>query len=115
MARDDVLDEVLLSGLDDWVMLAQVEAMIQRHDTTAARDALVDKVADAIGELLAAGLVQVGDVDGSAGFLPWELNDAVARIRFEWQRLDRNLAMGDICWLSNTARGDERAVLVRNE
>jgi hypothetical protein len=109
--RDEIVDGVLVSGLDDWVMLVQVEALVRRAHSEAALAQLILETVAVIEAMTSSGLVEVGDVRDRAGFMAWNVSpaDAAARIRSEWEGLGRSLEMGDICWLSNTAQGDRRA------
>jgi hypothetical protein len=54
--------------------------------------------------------MEAGDVTHS-GFVAWELSpdDAVARITQSWDELSGLPDLGEVCWLSNTEAGDERA------
>jgi hypothetical protein len=117
VGREDIVDEVLVSGLDDWVMLVQVESLVRQGRGGLSPDTAIGETVGAVAEMLTGGLVEVGDVREPAGFMPWGVPpaDAVARIRSEWRALGRDLEMGDICWLSNTALGDERAAQIRDE
>ena len=60
------------------------------------------------------GLVGVGDVTAE-GFRPWNLSmdEALKRIEHEWTSLGRWPQIGEICWLSNTEKGDMRANDIR--
>ena len=112
---DQVIDGLLVSGLDDWVMLTQVESAVRRAATTETSDQIVDLTVDVVAAMLEGDLVVVGTVREPAGFEPWGTAsaEAVTRIRSEWRGLGRPLEMGDICWVSNTALGDQRASNVR--
>lgn len=60
-----------------------------------------------IEELLEGGLVTAGDLT-STTFEEWPSGPAesLARIEREWVALDRDLEIGDVCWLRNTVIGD---------
>ena len=112
MDREKTIDEVLVRGLDDWVMLTEVEFVVRRATPGAGPDQLVAESVDLIEAMLGDGLVEVGEVrEDAGGFVRWTLapTEAAARITSEWRNLGRDLNLGDVCWLSNTAAGDERA------
>ncbi len=58
--------------------------------------------------LLLNGLMEAGDVTDD-GFVPWAVNpsEALSIIKAEWRKLDELPNLGDVCWLNNTALGDE--------
>ena len=107
----DLADDLLVRGLDDWVMLSEVEYLVRRITPDAGLDQVIRETAALVETLSSAGLVEVGDVQEQSGFVAWSLSPAetAARIRSEWSGLGRSLEMGDICWLANTAGGDEKA------
>lgn len=74
-----------------------------------AGDENVPEVSFAILEhLLLNGLMEAGDVT-DAGFVPWPVDptEALSIIKAEWRKFDKLPNLGDVCWLSNTALGDE--------
>ena len=58
--------------------------------------------------LLMNGLMEAGDVTDT-GFIPWPVDptEALSIIKAEWRKLDELPNLGDVCWLNNTALGDE--------
>jgi hypothetical protein len=111
---DEIIDEVLLAGLDDWVMPCQVDYFAGHQRPDATPDQLIERGIRTVERMLRDGLMEVGDVTDD-GFRSWDVPsaEAVSRIRSEWKRLDRRLEMGDICWLSNTTLGEEHAERLR--
>jgi hypothetical protein len=97
-------------------MLSEVEGAFRRAATTESTDQIADLTVDVVAAMLENDLVVVGSVRESNGFEPWGLApaEALTRIRSEWRVLGRPLEMGDICWFSNTALGDQRANDVRD-
>ena len=76
-------EEVLISGLSDWVSLAEVQQIIshfQLADTDSERQDLVLRT---IRSLLDDGLMQIGELPGPDGNFPaWEPIDvAMDRLR----------------------------------
>jgi hypothetical protein len=108
------INEILISGLDDWVDAAEV-AFVAKSIGGAEGDtenrALSVRV---IRDLIMEGLVDVGDVT-TEGFRPWNLSvdEALKRIEHEWTSLGRWPQIGEICWLSNTEKGDMQANDIR--
>jgi hypothetical protein len=90
MPRDNAYErlraEVLISGLSDWVPLAEVQQIIshfQLADTDGERQDLVLRT---IRSLLDDGLMQIGELPGPDGKFPaWEAIDVAMdhlRVRF---------------------------------
>lgn len=111
-----LIEEVLISGSDDWVYLAEIHrlAFIQggaRNEAEAKRVTI-----ETIRDLVESDFVEIGDVtDG--GFFEWNLplDQALKRIGVEWENLDHEPWPGDICWLANTLKGDRRAEEITRE
>ena len=63
-----------------------------------------------IAEVLRSDLMKAGDVTKD-GFKEWSMTSTAAleRIAREWNALGRSPNLGEICWLSNTSKGDRRA------
>lgn len=106
---DELVDEILAEGLDDWVMLISIVRSAESRrslDQEAARKLAMDLVA----ELVEGGWMVPGDLEGT-GFRPWELApaDAVARIAREWDEADGDAMHHVIAWFDNTEKGNSRA------
>lgn len=104
------VNEILLSGLDDWIQASEVDS-VARTVGGAATEAEVQQLSlEIIRKVIKDGLMEVGDVTAQ-GFHAWDLSadDALERIEREWKALGRNPNLGEICWLSNTEEGDKRA------
>src|SRR4051812_4448794 len=101
-----IIDELLVSGEDDWVPLV---ALVRKLDSNRSGEDLLQAVLAVVQGALASGWMIAGEVR-EAGFVPWPLavRDALARIEHEWRALGRTPELGDICWLSNTPEGDKR-------
>ncbi len=107
---DACATEVLKRGLDDWIQAAEVASVVQSADKQAT-SAVIRRVAlEVIGELVRGELMKAGDVT-SDGFTEWIMTpaEAVERIVGEWSAIGRPPELGEICWLSNTSKGDLRA------
>ena len=82
-ADERLLEELLISGLSDWVSLAEVQRLIshlQLADTDKERQELT---LSAIRSLLEAGHMQIGELPGpDEGFQAWEpIEVAMDRLR----------------------------------
>ena len=60
-----------------------------------------------IRELLSEGLIRSGDVTKKGNFKEWRLSveESLKKIKKEWNRLTRELLMGDIVWFIITEKG----------
>lgn len=109
---DACVSEVLKRGLDDWIQAAEV-ASVAKSIQKQATSADVRRVAlGVIAEVLQNELMTAGDVTNE-GFSEWSVTstEALERITKAWNALDRLPELGEICWLSNTSKGDQRARL----
>lgn len=111
MATGELMDRLLVAGLDDWLHLADVAWAVRDDRPELAEADLIRAGIDVIRGLLEGGLAEVGDVtDG--GFLAWDLHadEATSRVERRWTQLGRDPVPGDICWVANTRRGDQAAL-----
>ena len=108
--------EVLLkSGLYDWVQAAEVVS-IAMEDGGAGTDREKRELSlRLIREVLGRGWMRIGDVDvnvpGAEGFTEWDLSidDALDKVRREWNALGRLPELWELFWLANTEDGDRLA------
>jgi len=101
------IEEILLDGEDDWVMLLDIERFAVSRLGVANHDARVKDVGlAAIAGLLEAGLMRAGELT-EGGFRAWSgsWTESLARIEVEWRGLNRGLEMGEVCWFELTAEG----------
>lgn len=97
--------EVLLSGLDDWVSLAEAQSIIRDTLTPGAAESEVRaRTLGAVGDLLRRHLMEAGEL--RPRFVAWRGNpeDLIDRIAREWPD-DEDLWVGKVCWLANTSSG----------
>jgi len=114
VTMDPLCATLLVRGLDDWLHLADLDWLVRKQLPHSADADVPNLAAEAIATLVDDGFVQVGEVtDG--GFIEWDSTAADARLRIEaeWLALDHPAAPGDVCWVANTSRGDERARQMR--
>jgi hypothetical protein len=111
MSETNLVKELLIRGLDDWLYLAEVDAIATKYFSELSRDAVIAVTLRLIDALSRDGLFEVGDVLKDRGFVPWHLSleDGLAQIRAKWLSLERPLWPGDVCWLSLTQKGKEEA------
>jgi hypothetical protein len=96
-------------GLDDWVSLRNIVVIAQ--NTVGGEKGDVDTaVLAAIRELVAAGLVEVGEVS-DGGFFEWDgsLQESIERIARSLRLAQDENDYAFAVWLCNTTQGDEIA------
>jgi hypothetical protein len=113
MNAEDVIDQILVEGLDDWVYSPVVIGMVKQA-TGLSGESLVCATMDVIRQLLSARLMEVGDTNPR--FEPCSLTvpETLARIEREWRSLGVDSDFVAICWFANTPAGDERARQLRS-
>ena len=114
MKLESCVDELLVRGEDDWVHAAEV-AEVAQSIGGARTDADIQELSiDLVREVVERGLMKIGDVTED-GFQEWRapLTDAVVRVKDEWTELGRRPNLGEIFWLANTEKGDDRAHRIR--
>lgn len=105
----DAVNELLQSGLSDWVQLYEVMAAAREYCSAQTLDEARRVSLQLLERCLARGLFEVGDVD-QGGFTPWSVQgtQAVEHVRVRWpEGLDPEI--GDICWLRITRAGESAA------
>ncbi len=105
---DELVDEILVEGLDDWVALVSiVRAGLARRpgDVDGGRTLAVTL----IRELVEGGWMTPGEIGDP--FEPWELTprDSVTRIVNELDAVDWNAVDQLIAWFDTTEKGNQRA------
>lgn len=103
---DDPIIKILVSGLDDWVSLAEARSLVQVARGTLDDHGLRAETLAVVSHLLTEGLVRPGTL--SDRFSAWDddADDAVERIAEGWDDADGWLYS---VWFENTARGNELA------
>ena len=142
---NDVVDDVLVGGADDWVHLPELTFKLTRnathHGIELNEEDKVDLSLKVIYKVLTQGLMVAGDLpksdpavsdamrrrdwealrklrDSSPKHLvAWALEPAAAyeQIEREWRLHDRAYKLGEGCWLENTDTGNERGLAMRDE
>jgi len=104
-------DAILREGTDDWVPFRTVQALAHAGRADAGDRAPRQAAIDAVRELVAGGLVDIGTVT-DAGFTPWSAPlMELAGLSPDYLAADSSAEDdgGFRFWLSNTLAGDRRA------
>jgi hypothetical protein len=103
--------EILENGADDWLYLAEIVWRVKCVVGASSDVELRRMSLDLMRDLVQRGLMEIGDVDvsGKKGFTKWDMpiETALERVEREWKALGRDPSMWEICWLSNTDKGNE--------
>ena len=106
-----LLNELVLSGLDDWVHDAEVCGNIARRVAESPDDRRIVAIG-IVTAALTSNLVDAGQIDSEGNFQPWEMSPtaAASKIAIDWLSLPSpDCAPGELFWLQNTAHGDSLA------
>jgi hypothetical protein len=101
--------DILMSGVDDWVHIPEALYFARREiGVNASEMEALSVVIEAAKNLLRQGLIEVGEVTDT--FTPWvgSLNEIEHRIDQTHAQAKSPVRFGDLFWISNTPRGDER-------
>jgi hypothetical protein len=107
MNEPTLIEDLLSSGVLDWVSLAEVDGIAARSglpDASQRRHLAIGLIA----EVLVKGLMVAGSTP-PGGFVPWDITpaDQLERIAREWlAKADTDLWIGEIGWLRNTELGN---------
>lgn len=110
MTLQACVDDLLRRGIGDWIQASEL-AWVVMYTCGAATDAEIQAMSvDLVREVLQQGLMKIGDVTRD-GFREWNVpvSEAVSRVEREWAALGRSPNLGEIFWLENTEKGDQRA------
>lgn len=106
-------EEVLLSGLVDWVALDRIHGYVAREHRGEVLSVIQEATLGLIRSLASDGLFDIGDLQGEGGrFGVWNisLDEAIQRIRNVYvNHFDDRYAWGWYCWLSLTEEGERIA------
>lgn len=110
-----MLEELIISGSDDWVDVCEVAWIAKSLGNATQADENRELSIKLIRELLERNLMEIGDVTVS-GFVGWNLplNQAMERLAELWQALPGVPSLGDVCWLNLTEGGKAEAAKVAN-
>lgn len=106
------IDELVTSGVDDWVPDAEVAWVAKSVAGAKSPGEIHSIVLKLVAAVLRRGLMEIGEIfPAETGFQPWmvPIDVALARLEREWNsKADRPLG-GEIFWLRNTDAGRSRA------
>lgn len=111
-------ERVLKIGEDDWIYLAQVASIVHDEMSHASEQDIINATLGIIRDLVDAEFLVIGDLTGAGGrFKPWWLStpEAIQQIRTRWLALKRPINLGDVCWFSNTPKGDKMVASLPGE
>lgn len=110
MNYEPCIDYVLASGEDDWVPFGVVVYVARTIGGATDEQAQRTLVLALVEQLLDRGLMEVGDC-ANGPFVAWGLSkeEMLRRISHEWSILRHPPRPGEVCWLSNTPAGDDKA------
>jgi hypothetical protein len=107
---NQIVDDVLDAGLDDWLMASMVLSIVMIATNAGSSDEASEMTLSVIATMLDEGLVQAGDIT-EGRFERWEIStsEAMRLIETEWHQVRGRPDLGEVCWLNNTPAGDTRA------
>jgi len=108
MTVEDYVREIVVRGLHDWIQAMEVRGVLQWRGVTA-HDEIRNLTLAIVRAVLEQELMTIGTfVQGQ--FTEWQVpvEQALARVAREWDALGDLPGMGDLFWLSNTEKGDQR-------
>jgi hypothetical protein len=109
MTIQHCINELLMSGCDDWVNVAEVTSVAKFTGHAQSVDEIRELSFKLIGEVVRQGLMEIGDLPDQGRRLKlWPLtpHECLDRVEREWNALGRNPSLGEICWLQNTDKGN---------
>jgi hypothetical protein len=114
MTLDAVLDELLIGGLDDRMMAADVDFLARQQLGPAGEDEERGRSIEVIRMAVEGGYMHLGDLLDQGRFAPWDLDHraVLERVRSSWEALARPVSLYEVCWLENTEKGNARAHVV---
>lgn len=114
----ELFSELLIHGNDDWVDASEVVSIIIEIEKVSYKEEEVirNKALELIRKAVTEGYMVIGSVP-KGGFRKWELSseESLERVEKEWTALGKNPGLGQICWLSNTVKGNEVAIKLLEE
>src|SRR5947208_1528245 len=116
-SKEEIAADVLDRGLDDWVALGEVAWVVRYRTNLQSPQRIKDMTKEVVEEMLNNEYALVGDLilledRKKIEFRPWNLStaEAIERIDTLWEEYGGPTAKthgSDVCWLSNTPKGDD--------
>ena len=104
LLRNELLEDLTDDYVGVWDVARRVKREWSIEDVSEVRATAMTLLSDPIED----GFITPGLARNDGGFDAWELapEEAVDRIRREWQELGRMPSLGDIAWFDITPRGE---------
>lgn len=108
MGSEQIENEILEEGLDDWIPVDRVIGLA-RDEAEARHGDFKELTLKVLESLLLREEIKVGAI-GDMGFEAWSgaVSELIERVVTELNSVDWQ-PYGGGCWICNTANGDERA------
>jgi len=105
---DSIQREILIEGLEDYVGLWQVARSVRRTFGELPTERIRELALHRLKPLLDGALIEAGVPAEGGSFACWGSDAATTlhRIDAEWRELGKDPNIPDICWFSNTEKGD---------
>lgn len=111
--RRKTREELLLSGLHDWVHLYETHSQVEHDNPGAMLEQVQHETLETIRSLVSDGLFEVGDLSGPGGeFAAWDspLEESIARIAEAYiGQFEDESAWIWVFWLGLTDKGRQVA------
>ena len=119
MTVEECVKEIVVRGLRDWIQAAEGWSVVKRMGGITADDEIRNLTLAIVRTVLEEELMTIGGlVKGPPGgltghfaeFSEWQvpIEEALARVARAWDSLGRLPGIGDLFWLSNTEKGNQR-------
>jgi len=120
MKTDELADEILVQGLQDYLELAAIISIAHFEVGIPFGPQMIARVSQSIESLVDQGFAIVGNIGKRTSdplITPWPGNAEEIRDRLvsEWKALGRRPNLGDVCWLSLTQLGRKRGYELQSQ
>ena len=101
-----------MEGCDDYIDACSITGIAHKMGGIRFedKDDLRQTCLEMIRHVLREGLMEIGELGTrEEGFLVWDLplEQTMERVERDWKALGRNPTLWEVCWLRNTAQGNE--------
>ena len=114
MNMQEAIDDLVQNGIDDWVDNVAVAWVAKSIGGAKSPDEIRIVALQVVAEPLRGGYMNIGELNGPGDtFQKWDMTiaEALAHADLEWRSLGRRPLTGEVFWLCNTPKGDQRASL----
>jgi len=107
--KNDVVQQILKLGLDDWVPLVDVVNAVRQSVDTDEEGRVRTKTLMLLADLSRGGWVRIGEVS-DGGFFEFQdsLDEVLDDVEHAWTG-KQEPGWWFLCWIENTDEGDRRA------